>query len=50
MLQLIVHLRYKSILKPWNALLSFVYHLDPIVVENLLAVLCLADKTLVEVE
>ncbi len=27
-----------------------VYHLDPIVVENPLEVLCLADRTLVEVE
>jgi hypothetical protein len=29
---------------------TFVYHLDPIVVENSLVVLCLVDKTLVEVE
>jgi hypothetical protein len=28
----------------------FVYHLDPIVVENPLEVLCLADRTLIEVE
>jgi hypothetical protein len=28
----------------------FVYHLDHIVVENLLVVLCLADRTPVEVE
>jgi hypothetical protein len=26
-----------------------VYHLDPIVVENLLVILCLVDRTLVEV-
>jgi hypothetical protein len=29
---------------------TFVYHLDPIVVENLLVMLCLVDKTPVEVE
>jgi hypothetical protein len=29
---------------------TFVYHLDPIVVENPLVVLCLVDRTLVEVE
>jgi hypothetical protein len=29
---------------------TFVYHLDPIVVENLFVVLCLVDRTLVEVE
>jgi hypothetical protein len=28
----------------------FLDHLDPIMVENLLVVLCLADRTLVEVE
>jgi hypothetical protein len=27
-----------------------VHHLDPIVVEDLLVVLCLADRTLIEVE
>jgi hypothetical protein len=31
-------------------IIPFVYHRDPIMVENPLVVLCLADKTLVEVE
>jgi hypothetical protein len=30
--------------------IPFVYHHDPIIVENPLVVLCLADRTLVEVE
>jgi hypothetical protein len=29
---------------------TFVHHLDPIVVEDILVVLCLADRTPVEVE
>jgi hypothetical protein len=29
---------------------TFVYHLDPIVVENPLVILCLVDRTPVEVE
>jgi hypothetical protein len=33
-----------------ECIIPFVYHLDPIVVENPLVVLCLADRTLVEVE
>jgi hypothetical protein len=33
-----------------ECILPFVYHLDLIVVENSLVVLCLADGTLVEVE
>jgi hypothetical protein len=28
---------------------TFIYHFDPIVVENLLVVLCLADRTPIEV-
>jgi hypothetical protein len=28
----------------------FIYDLDPIIMENLLVVLCLADRTLVEIE
>jgi hypothetical protein len=30
---MIVHLRYKSLLKPYNALLPFVYRLDMIMLE-----------------
>jgi hypothetical protein len=33
-----------------ECIVPFVYHLDPIVVENPLVVLCLADRTSVEVE
>jgi hypothetical protein len=44
-----VNLRYRSLLKPWNALFPFVYHLDPIMVESPLVVLSLADRTLIEV-
>jgi hypothetical protein len=33
-----------------ECILPFVYHFDPIVVENPLVVLCLVDITLVEVE
>jgi hypothetical protein len=29
---------------------TLLYHLDPIVMENLLAVLCLVDRTMIEVE
>ncbi len=32
-----------------ECIMPFVYHLDPIVVENPLVVLCLADRTSVEV-
>jgi hypothetical protein len=31
-------------------LIPFVYHLDPIMVENSIVVLCLVDRTPVEVE
>jgi hypothetical protein len=33
-----------------ECIIPFVYHLVPIVVENPLVVLCLADRTLVEVD
>jgi hypothetical protein len=33
-----------------ECIIPFVYHLAPIVMENLLVVLCLVDRTLVEVE
>jgi hypothetical protein len=33
-----------------ECIIPFVYHLDPIVVENLLVMLCLVDRTPVEVE
>jgi hypothetical protein len=33
-----------------ECIVPFVYHLAPIVVENLLAVLCLVDRILVEVK
>jgi hypothetical protein len=33
-----------------ECIIPFVYHLAPIIVENLLVVLCLVDRTLVEVE
>jgi hypothetical protein len=33
-----------------ECIIPFIYHLDPIVVKNLLAVLCLEDRTSVEVE
>jgi hypothetical protein len=36
--------------KTLEGIIPFVYHLDPIVVENLLVVLCLANRTSVEVE
>jgi hypothetical protein len=33
-----------------ECIIPFLYHLDPIMVENTLVVLCLADRTLVEIE
>jgi hypothetical protein len=33
-----------------ECIIPFVYHLDPIVVENPLAVLCLVNRTPIEVE
>jgi hypothetical protein len=36
--------------KTLECIIPFVYHLDPIMVENPLVVLCLADRTLVEDE
>jgi hypothetical protein len=33
-----------------ECIIPFVHHLDPIMVENPLVVLCLVDRTLVEVE
>jgi hypothetical protein len=33
-----------------ECIIPFLYHLDPIVMENPLVVLCLADRTLVEIE
>jgi hypothetical protein len=33
-----------------ECIMPFIYHLDPIVVENPLVVLCLVDRTSVEVE
>jgi hypothetical protein len=33
-----------------ECIIPFIYHLDPIVVENPLVVLCLVDRTPVEVE
>jgi hypothetical protein len=33
-----------------ECIIPFVYHLAPIIVENLLVVLCLVDRTPVEVE
>jgi hypothetical protein len=36
--------------KTLECIIPFVYHLDPIGVENLLVVLCLAVRTLVEVK
>jgi hypothetical protein len=33
-----------------ECIIPFVYHLAPIVVENLLVMLCLVDRTPVEVE
>jgi hypothetical protein len=36
--------------KNLECIIPLVYHLDPIVVENLLVVLCLVDRTPIEVE
>jgi hypothetical protein len=36
--------------KTLECIIPLVYHFAPIVVENLLIVLCLVDRTLVEVE
>jgi hypothetical protein len=36
--------------KSLECIIPLVYHLDPIVVENLLVVLCLVDRTPIEVE
>jgi hypothetical protein len=33
-----------------ECIIPFVYHVDPIMVENLIVVLCLVDRTSVEVE
>jgi hypothetical protein len=45
-----VHLCYRSLLKPYNALFPLVYHFDPIMVENSLEVLCLEARTTVDVK
>jgi hypothetical protein len=33
-----------------QCIIPFVYHLDPIVVENPLVMICLVDRTLIKVE
>jgi hypothetical protein len=33
-----------------ECIIPFLYHHDPIVMENMLVVLCLADRTSIEVE
>jgi hypothetical protein len=40
---------FQEFIETLECIIPFVYHLDPIVVEILLVVLCLADRTLVEV-
>jgi hypothetical protein len=44
------HNQTKKLITWFLSITTFVYHLDPVVVENLLVVLCLADRTTVEVE
>jgi hypothetical protein len=36
--------------KTLECIIPFVYHIDPIMVENMLVMLCLVDRTSVEVE
>jgi hypothetical protein len=39
-----------ELIETLECIIPFVYHLDPIMVENPLVMLCLVDRTLVEVE
>jgi hypothetical protein len=41
---------FQEFIETLECITTFVYHLDPIVVENSFVVLCLENRTLVEVE